>query len=698
MNFEIKYKDAMGRVGILKTPHGNIKTPALMPVIHPGKQTLDVKKFGAEIVITNAYIMYKNEDLRAKVLEEGVHKFIDFPGPIVTDSGSFQLSVYGDIDVTNREIIEFQEAIGTDIGTSLDIPTPPFVKRERAERELEITLERAKEALDVRDKLLLNSVVQGSTFPDLRSRCADEIGSMGFDVYPIGAVVPLMESYKYSDLLDVVMASVTHLPESQPRHLMGAGHPMVFAFAVAMGCDLFDSAAYILYAKGDRFMMPTGTYKLENLVEMPCSCPVCNSYTPEDLKGMEKDKRMKLIAQHNLHISLAEIRTIRQAIVDGNLMELVEQRCRSHPYLLDGLRNFKKYTSNFEEYDPASKNSAFFYSGPESLARSEIYRHLKKMERLPSKENLLLLPRSRKPYSKSIRNDLGDFYKVQKDGSNSNEPETSEVKMKSSESESKTSEVEGKTSENNLNNPENNLKPENIWDNLQVAVVDVPFAVIPLEIDEVYPLAQNESPLVNDLDSLKFVKNQVKKYIEGFNNVIINEKVLKTFDLDFETEYYDLDPLKINITDKEKVKYIADYQFGSGSGNALFKGDIKIIKSKKTGKIRHVYDGETLIATLRASDGVFVLDREGARRLHSHLEYPKNRVAVNADAEPFAKEGKSIFAKFVIDCDINIKSNEEVLIVNQNDDLIAFGKAILCGREIMNFNTGQAVKTRKGGL
>ncbi|AEG18301.1 7-cyano-7-deazaguanine tRNA-ribosyltransferase [Methanobacterium paludis] len=657
MNFEIKYKDAMGRVGILKTPHGNIKTPALMPVIHPGKQTLDVKKFGAEIVITNAYIMYKNEDLRAKVLEEGVHKFIDFPGPIVTDSGSFQLSVYGDIDVTNREIIEFQEAIGTDIGTSLDIPTPPYVKRERAERELEITLERAKEALDVRDKLLLNSVVQGSTFPDLRSRCADEIGSMGFDVYPIGAVVPLMESYKYSDLLDVVMASVTHLPESQPRHLMGAGHPMVFAFAVAMGCDLFDSAAYILYAKGDRFMMPTGTYKLENLVEMPCSCPVCNSYTPEDLRGMEKDKRMKLIAQHNLHISLAEIRTIRQAIVDGNLMELVEQRCRSHPYLLDGLRNFKKYTSNFEEYDPASKNSAFFYSGPESLARSEIYRHLKKMERLPPKENLLLLPRSRKPYSKSIRNDLGDFYKVQKDGST-----------------------------------------ENIWDNLQVAVVDVPFAVIPLEIDEVYPLAQNESPLVNDLDSLKFVKNQVKKYIEGFNNVIINEKVLKTFDLDFKTEYYDLDPLKININDKDKVKYIADYQFGSGSGNALFKGDIKIIKSKKTGKIRHVYDGETLIATLRASDGVFVLDREGARRLHSHLEYPKNRVAVNADAEPFAKEGKSIFAKFVIDCDINIKSNEEVLIVNQNDDLIAFGKAILCGREIMNFNTGQAVKTRKGGL
>ena len=685
MNFEIKYKDAMGRIGILKTPHGNIKTPALMPVIHPGKQTMDVKKYGAEIVITNAYIMYKNEDLREKVLEEGVHKFIDFPGPVVTDSGSFQLSVYGDIDVTNREIIEFQEAIGTDVGTSLDIPTPPFVKRERAEKDLEVTLERAKEALKVRDKLMLNSVVQGSTFMDLRSRCADEIGSMGFDVYPIGAVVPLMESYKYSELVDVVMASVTHLPDSQPRHLMGAGHPMVFALAVAMGCDLFDSAAYILYAKNDRFMMPTGTYKLENLVEMPCSCPVCTSYTPEDLRKMEKDERMKLIAQHNLHVSFAEIRKIKQAIVDGNLMELVEQRCRAHPYLLDGLRNLKNYTSTFEKYDPASKNSAFFYSGPESLARPEIQRHLERIERLPQKENLIILPRSRKPYSKNIHRDLGGFYM-------------------------KVPENEGNGLDNGLKMEDLDVKGPDITEifrDLQIAVVDVPFAVIPLEIDEVYPLAQNESPLKNDLDALKFVREAAEKYMKCFKNVIINEKVLKTFGFEFKTECCDLGveigPDDLRVSDEERIKYIADYQFGKGSGNALFgdenqKKRIKIVKSRKTGKIRHVYDGETLIATLRASDGVFVLDREGARRLHSHLEYPKNRVAVNADAEPFAREGKSIFAKFVIDCDVDIKSNEEVLIVNQNDDLIAFGKAILCGHEIMNFNTGQAVKTRKGGL
>jgi 7-cyano-7-deazaguanine tRNA-ribosyltransferase len=672
LNFEIKYKDAMGRIGILKTPHGKVKTPALMPVVHPGKQTIDVKKYGADIVITNAYIIYKNEELKEKALKDGVHSLINFDGPIVTDSGSFQLSEYGDIDITNREVIEFQEKIGTDIGTSLDIPTPPYVKRERAEKELEITLERAKEALDARENLMLNSVVQGSTFPDLRAKCAEIIGKMDFEVYPIGAVVPLLENYKYRDVVDIVMASVANLPPSRPRHLMGAGHPMVFALAVAMGCDLFDSAAYILYAQDDRLLMPTGTYKLQNLSEMPCSCEICNKYTPNDLRSMKKDQRMKLIAQHNLNISFAEIRKIRQAIIDGNLLELVEQRCRAHPYLLDALRNLKKYTQLIEEYDPEYKNSAFFYSGPESLNRPEILRYQNNLKRIPQKDKLLLLSSFKKPYSKNIKNLLTNFgrekeYDLEKLGNF--------CKIK-------------------------NLKTENnqvMDESLQVTVVDVPFGVIPLEIDEVYPLAQNEAPHFLDEDSKKRVKDRIQEYIENFSEVIISADVVKKFDLDFDLENFNINDLRLDFNDKEKIKYIADYQFGKGAGKALFYGDIKIVKSRKTGKIRHVYDGDDLIATLRASDGIFVLSLSGAKRLHKFLEYPKNRVVVNSDAEPFAREGKSIFAKFVIDIDINIRANEEVLIVNENDDLLAFGKSILNAREIKDFKVGQAVKTRKGG-
>ncbi len=659
MNFEIKYKDGRGRVGILKTPHGTIKTPALMPVIHPGKQTIQVADYGAEVVITNAYLIYKNEKLREKALQDGVHELVNFPGPIITDSGSFQLSLYGDVEVSNQEIVEFQEKIGTDIGTSLDLPTPPSVKRERAEKELEITLQRAQEALEVRNELMLNSVVQGSTFPDLRSECARALGEMDFQVHPIGAVVPLMESYRYHELVDVVMSSVSYLPDSRPRHLMGAGHPMLFSLAVAMGCDLFDSAAYILYAEADRLLMPNGTLKLENLYEMPCSCEVCTTYTPEELRGMEKEKRRELLAIHNLRVSFAEIRMIHQAIIEGSLWELVEQRCRAHPFLLEALRNLKNYQDDLEKYDPPYKKSAFFYSGPESLDRPEVYRHLERVKRVPPKKSVLLIPRTTKPYSEHLHHIPPEFYRIK--------------------------------GEPNLENPA---------EDRQVTVVDVPFGVIPLELDQLYPLAQNESPRIHDEDSILMVKNILHDYVKDFEEVIVSKKVLRTFRLDEEFSIKDeySEPLEIIVDDVGRIKMIADYQFGSGSGEALFNTSVKIVKSRKTGKIRHIYDGDELIATLRASDGIFVLAREGARRLHRYLPYPKNRVVVNEDAEPFAREGKSIFAKFVINCDINIHAKEEVLIVNEEDQLLAFGKSILNGKEILDFNTGQAVKTRKGGL
>ena len=265
-------------------------------------------------------------------------------------------------------------------------------------------------------------------------------------------------------------------------------------------------------------------------------------------------------------------------------------------------------------------------------------------------------------------------------------------------------------------------KYETLIEDMQITVVDVPFGVIPLELDQVYPLAQNESPDDYDEDSIKMVKNILQNYLKGFDEIIVSEEVLKTFRLndifpiaeDFyqnnefnqNNEYFkQMDdefnfalPLKLKVNDLQRIKMIADYQFGTGSGEGLFNEDVKIVKSRKTGKIRHVYDDEELIATLRASDGVFVLAREGARRLHSILPYPKNRVVVNEDAEPFAREGKSIFAKFVINCDIDIHAKEEVLIVNEQDQLLAFGKSVLNGKEILDFNTGQAVKTRKGGF
>ena len=668
--FEIKAKDMRGRVGVLKTKHGDIKTPNLMPVIHPRKQTVNVKEYGADIVITNAYLIYKDEELSKKALDVGLHELINFDGPIMTDSGSFQLSVYGDVDITNKEVIDFQEAIGTDIGTSLDIPTAPYVDYDKAKEDLEITLERAKEAISfVKDndyEMKINSVVQGSTYPDLREYCAEELTKLDADLYPIGAVVPLMEMYHYRDLVDAVMHSVKCLPDSKARHLMGAGHPMIFALCVAMGCDLFDSAAYILYAEADRFLTTRGTVKLENLTEMPCSCEVCCKYTPDDLRAMDKEERTQLIAQHNLHVSFAELRLIRQAIAEGSLMELVEERCRAHPMLLDAVRHLGEYSEDLERYDPRSKKSAFFYTGPESLKRAEVTRHLKKLEEMDKKNNLVVLPAYRKPYSKYLSNSFKEFliYAMDESGEDSIE-------------------------ENNFND----LKIEN--EDTDFMVLDVPFCLIPLELDEVYPLSQSDAPKIRDKIAEDFARDFLVDFAENYDNVLIHPKVLDELELDYIGEYAYADEIKFKKDDLKKIKAIADYQFGKGAGELLFTGKIKIEKSKKTGKIRHIFDGNQNIVNMRASDSFLILSKLGAKRL-AQMDGMRNKVMIDNSVESFARDGKSVFAKFIKDCDDNIRSNDEVLIVNEEGELLAFGKALLNYSEMLDFNTGQAIKTRKG--
>ncbi len=388
--FEILHKDICGRIGRLETSHGMVETPAIMPVVNPNIQTIkpsELCDFGAKIIITNSYIIYRKPKLKARALKEGLHSLLDFDGPIMTDSGSYQLSVYGEVEVDNSQIVQFQQEIGSDIGVPLDIPTPPDVFRERAESELEITIERAKEALGLKKGMLLAAPVQGSTFPELRERAARQLSAMDFDIYPLGAVVPLMESYRFSDLVDVIVASKKGLSPSAPIHLFGAGHPMMFSLAVALGCDLFDSASYALYAKEGRYMTERGTYHVDNLQYLPCSCPVCTSYDADEL--IKSEKREELLARHNLYVTFAEMRGVKQAIKEGRLWELVEQRCRVHPQLLNGLKRALFYSEWIEQLQPVS-NSTFFYSGPESSMRPEVMRYRKRLKNFALKGKILI--------------------------------------------------------------------------------------------------------------------------------------------------------------------------------------------------------------------------------------------------------------------------------------------------------------------
>lgn len=380
--FEILHKDLAGRIGRLSTLHGTVETPVLMPVVNPHLPLIppgELQKMGADMIITNSYIIHQDPALKAQAMERGLHDLLGFSRPIMTDSGAFQLSVYGDIDVSPLEILEFQFTIKSDISVPLDIPTPPDVSRERAEAELKITEERLVQAASLEREGLLACPIQGSTYADLRERAGRFAAELPFDVYPVGGVVPLMEAYRYRDLVDVVVAAKKGLGSGRPVHLFGAGHPMVFALAAAMGCDLFDSAAYALYARQDRYLTVHGTGKLADMSYLPCSCPVCEKHTLKEL--INSPEKTRLLARHNLYVSLAEMRQVKESIREGSLWDLLEARCRSHPRMLDGLRRLARQGQWLEKLDSAGK-STFFCTSTEAALRPEVLRHARRIDRI----------------------------------------------------------------------------------------------------------------------------------------------------------------------------------------------------------------------------------------------------------------------------------------------------------------------------
>jgi 7-cyano-7-deazaguanine tRNA-ribosyltransferase len=161
----------------------------------------------------------------------------------------------------------------------------------------------------------------------------------------------------------------------------------MFALATAMGCDLFDSAAYALYAKEGRYLTTHGSFKIDELTELPCACHVCRTHTHEELRTAPD--RDRLLAFHNLYVTLAEISRIRQAIFDGTLWELVDERCRGHPQLLAGYRALLHRTVSLEKNDRVSKRR-FFYRGDESCSRTEVFRYQQMLSRLVLGKKVLI--------------------------------------------------------------------------------------------------------------------------------------------------------------------------------------------------------------------------------------------------------------------------------------------------------------------
>ncbi|MCD6445534.1 tRNA guanosine(15) transglycosylase TgtA [Candidatus Bathyarchaeota archaeon] len=482
MSFEVRERDILARIGKLKTKSGKVETPLLFPVVNPAVQPIPPKKieevFGCEALITNAYILKKR--FGEKPVETGIHKFLDFNRAVMTDSGAYQILVYGDVEITPKEIVRYQEQIDTDIATILDLPTGWNVSRRQAEKTVKETIRRAKELfkLKTRDDVLWVGPIQGGVHLDLVAKSAVEMSKLPFQIHALGSPTEVMEHYRFDVLVDMIMTAKMNLPLERPFHLFGAGHPFMFALAIALGCDLFDSAAYAIYAREKRYMTEYGTSKLDDLDYFPCSCPKCVKMTPKEVLELPQNERQAFLAEHNLYVCITELKRIKKAIKEGRLWEHLEIRAHGHPALLQAVKKLKKYEEFIERHSPLTKRRGIFFFNSLGLLRPEVVRYRKRMiyRYTPPMgvENLMLIPQTKtKPFHKSKI--FKEIMKVLK------------------------------------------RETENFMDKFHICFYVAPFGVIPTELDEVYPLSQYEITVPPDEETRDYVARQVIEYINRTN-------------------------------------------------------------------------------------------------------------------------------------------------------------------------------------
>lgn len=456
-SFSVHWKDLMGRVGVVRTKCGSFQTPHMFPVVDPNTQGFNqgfYRELGIDAIMTNAYLLRR---ARLGRTPEDVHETLGFKKTVATDSGAYQILEYGHVAVEPKDIVSYQEEINTDIGVILDVPTGFNSDPSRARRTVDETVKRADEALRVRTRkdVLWVGPIQGGVHLEEIARSAREMSKRDFAIYALGSPTQVMESQRFELLVDMIVTAKQQIPPGRPFHLFGAGHPSLFAFLVALGCDLFDSAAYALYARTGRYITAEGTVLLEDMEEFPCPCEACRGRTPREVRRLKPPEKERLLSQHNLHACFSELRRIREEIRKGRLWDLLDIRAQSHPALRKCLNRIAHYSGLIERYTPVTKPRGIFYFGNSSDQRPEVLRYRTTMRKTrPGRgSNLLLIPgRWRRPYREDPR------YR----------PVVTQVRN---------------------------------MERVRVCFYTLPFGPVPLELDETYPVAQTESLDSGDMDA-----------------------------------------------------------------------------------------------------------------------------------------------------------------------------------------------------
>ena len=357
-NFKILNQDGSARVGEISTPKGNIATPAFMPVGTAAtvKAMLpsSVRSTGAQILLSNTYhLMLRPSAERINALG-GLHKFMNWDGPILTDSGGFQvMSLSGLRKITENGVdfkshidgskhflspersIEIQKLLGSDIVMSFDECTPFPETKSRSETSMRMSMRWAKrsvEAFGDRPGYALFGIQQGSIFKDLREESAKKLNELSFDGYAIGG---LAVGEGQDQMFKVLDYAPGQLPEEKPRYLMGVGKPDDIVGAVERGVDMFDCVLPSRSGRTGQGITRYGAVNLRNArhkndprpLDSECCCPACSNYSRAYLHHVIKTGEIigsMLLTWHNLHYYQTLMNDLRQAISNQNLSKFVK--------------------------------------------------------------------------------------------------------------------------------------------------------------------------------------------------------------------------------------------------------------------------------------------------------------------------------------------------------------------------------------
>lgn len=362
-------KQSGARLGRLHTPHGVIETPIFMPV---GTQATvkamtpeELMEIEAQIILSNTYHLFLRPGHELVEKAGGLHKFMNWHRPILTDSGGFQVFSLGDLRKITEEGVEFrshldgakhflsperaieiENALGADIIMAFDECAPYPADRDYVKKSLERTSRwaaRCKTAHKKPEQQALFGIVQGGMYPDLRKQSAEEITAIDFPGYAIGGLSvgepkPLM--------YEILEQTTPYLPEDKPRYLMGVGSPDDLLEGVLRGIDMFDCVLPTRIARNGTAMTSIGKVVIKNAkhfddftpLDPNCGCYTCRNYTKAYLRHLYKADEIlssRLMTYHNLFFLIELMKNVRQAILEDRLLDFKGEFFRKYGYTVE---------------------------------------------------------------------------------------------------------------------------------------------------------------------------------------------------------------------------------------------------------------------------------------------------------------------------------------------------------------------------